>query len=428
MENRQPAVIITAPLDGPRSRARTVRPANEVLDEVTWLTHLDTYRVRDGVVAAFDDDDLDTTPREREGLGSNSRDMRLWRVLSQIADLVRAYNLLHSQLELRSKAMTMFVQEVERPGVARLVEVGEGVWRYIHGLVPIIQEGSHSGLWIARRVINALLMKFGVRAKTPAHLRSAQWQDVFDLKLRYLHFVYALALVSSMKSHAIDFNWQFWDEPVKYFKINESLTFRKYDIGSMGEYLGPVWILAKKTTFLLPNDGPSDSRSGRIDSGTEHESAGLDLPYLSARFANQELDGPTNTSTEAEMSTTEISKNTSNDPERPSFTFQISVSIPQLRELWNANIEFAEAEQMLDRESIEAGTMQETRTAAIKILEVGSGVVLPIGRPTLMNTEVEVVCGWYSLDPEGNGNMMAMADIIRDGEVELCDSDTLLII
>ncbi|KAE9963034.1 hypothetical protein BLS_009755 [Venturia inaequalis] len=445
-----PAIVITdsdPPPGSPSAApARVLRPANEVLDEVTWLTHLDFYTVRDGVVAAFDEDDLDSTPRAKGGRVGSKRHVDLDKVLSQIADLVKAYLLLHARFELKSKAATMFVQEAERPGVARLVEAGDETWKYVHDIVPIIRGGNRTGLRIAQDVVDSLLRMFGVQVEIREYiwlkerggladcdgtvdLGSAQLEDPLEWKLRLLHFVYALALVSSMNSHANEFNWQIWDDPVEYFKISESLTFRKYDIGSMGQFLGPVWILAGEVAFPLPDDvSASDVRPGRIGSVAHQEFAGIDFQHLSAKFSEQDLGGPTNTITEADTSTSEIASNVFDKPEGPSFTFQISVSIPQLRALWNANIKFAVEEQPIDREKIDAETMQQTSVLAIKSLEVGSGVVLPIGMPTLMELDVEVVCGWYSLDLEGSGNVITMADIEGDGDLELCDTDFLLII
>lgn len=220
-----------------------------------------------------------------------------------------------------------------------------------------------------------------------------------------------------MNSHVNDFNWQIWDDPVECFKISDSLTFRKYDIGSMGQFLGPVWILAGEVAFSVSKHEPtSDVRPRRLDSVTEE------------KFAEKDLDRPLNTTTEAEMSTIEESRDALDEAEIPSSKFQISASITQLKSLWNANVNFAVEEEPIDREKSDAETLQKTSASAIKSLEFGSGIVLPIGMPTLMDLDVEVVCGWYSLDPEGNGNTIAMADIEGDGEIELCDSDFLLVI
>lgn len=161
-----PAIETTVPRPLSPSAPRTLRPANEVLDEVTRLTHLDSYNVRNGVVAAFDGPDPDSTPKARGGRnGSNKKDVDFGKVVSQVADLVKAYDLLHVEFDLRSKAATMFVQEVARPGVAGLVEVGEEVWSDIHDLVKVCREGSEDGLIQAGDEVDRLLTMFGVMAE-----------------------------------------------------------------------------------------------------------------------------------------------------------------------------------------------------------------------------------------------------------------------
>lgn len=162
-----PATIDIAP-DAPSespSAPWVLLPANEVFDEVTWLTHLDFYTVRDGVVAAFDEDELDGTPRANGGRGGRKKDVDLGTVLSQIADLVEAYLLLHARFDLTFRTTTMFVQEAERPGVARLAGVGEETWKYVHDIVPIIRGGSRVGLRIAHEVVDSLLSNFKVQVE-----------------------------------------------------------------------------------------------------------------------------------------------------------------------------------------------------------------------------------------------------------------------
>lgn len=161
-----PAIEITAPPPLSPSTPRTLRPANEVLDEVYLLTHLDSYTIHDRVVAAFDENDVNSTPRAKEGRGSTRRDVNLGRVLSQIADLVKAYDLLQEEFQLRTKAITMFVQEVARPGVARLVEAGEEVWTDVYDLVEICRKGSQDELRQAEVEADRLLLIFGVVAET----------------------------------------------------------------------------------------------------------------------------------------------------------------------------------------------------------------------------------------------------------------------
>lgn len=245
--------------------------------------------------------------------------------------------------------------------------------------------------------------------------------DVLGLKLRHLHFVYALALVSSINNHAVDFNWQIWDDPVDCLKVSKSLAFRKYDIGSMGEFLGQVWILANETALDIPTGEPARSvRPGRIDSFAEQELAGVDLPFLAENFAKQDLVEPTSKITEAESSAMEISRGHSNEPTGPSVAFQISVSISQLWALWHANINFAEKEdRSINRENTESETTQEKPGLRIGSLGVGEGVILPIDNPAPGNSALskEVVCKWYSLGADGDGNVRTMADIAGDEDI-----------
>lgn len=161
-----PAIETTVPLPLSSLAPRTLRPANEVLDEVTKLTHLDSYNVRDGVAAAFDETDPDSTPKAKgKQSGSNKKEVDLGKVVSQMADLVKAYDLLHVEFDLRSKSMTMFVQEVARPGVAGLIEVGEEVWSDVHDLLKMCREGREDGLRHAGDEVDRLLMMFGVVAE-----------------------------------------------------------------------------------------------------------------------------------------------------------------------------------------------------------------------------------------------------------------------
>lgn len=204
----------------------------------------------------------------------------------------------------------------------------------------------------------------------------ASLHDALGWKLRHVHFVYALALVSSMNCHTVDFNWQIWEDPAECFMVNKSLEFRKHDIGSMAEFLGQVWVLAKKTASGRSNDEPA--RPG------------------------------------------------------PSLRFQISVSITQLWSLWHADINFAVTEEhLIEREQIKFGTMHKKRGLQIQSLEVGSGMVLPIVEPALRSSAIstETVCGWCSLDLETGNIMGGMADVACDfGEVEVYESDMLLIL
>lgn len=160
-----PAIEITAPPPTSSSEPQAPLPTDEVLDEVTRLTHLDFYSVCDGVVAAFDEDGLDSTPKAKGGRGEFREDVDLGKVLSHTRDLVKAYDLLHKEFELKSEAVTMFVQEVERPEVAKLVEAGEDVWGDVYDVVKMCQHGSEHGLRQVVQEVDGLLMIFGVVAE-----------------------------------------------------------------------------------------------------------------------------------------------------------------------------------------------------------------------------------------------------------------------
>ncbi|QDS77452.1 hypothetical protein FKW77_006872 [Venturia effusa] len=446
-----PAIIITSPPPSPPSSPapQALRPANEVLEEVTRLTHLDFYNVRDGVVSAFDgvvsafdEVDAENTPRAQGGSDNDRHQLRrsevravdLEKVLSQLADLIKAYDMLHAQFTLKSKAITMLVQEEERPKVAALVQVGEEVWTCIDDLVELCREGDHDDLGKAGEEVERLLARFGLEIEILVHAKDlASVHVLLGWKLRYLHFVYALALVSSINNHAVDFNWQIWDDPVDCFKFGDSLTFRKHDIGSMGDFLGQVWILAREMTLDMPNDEPvGNARPGRNDSFATRRLPDVDLLFRFPSLADQNLHEPPNTITEPGKSTIETSRDISAEPEGPSCTFQISVSIIQLWRLWNADINFAEVEHSGNGTAIEFQTKQKKRGLRIESVELGFGVVVPMGEPVPSDSSVphEVVCRWCKLGPDENGNVRTMADILGEGNVGEVDygCDRLLIL
>lgn len=256
-------------------------------------------------------------------------------------------------------------------------------------------------------------------------------------KLRHLHFLYALALVSSVGNHVVDFDWQIWEEPVRCFRVSKTLTFRRHDVESMAGFLGKVWILAKEElvneTDQDTTAGGGGGRPGRIDSCVERDPAELEFQYLAIASAEQNMDETASTHQTAETGFIKGLTNPTSNPKGVNSTFQISISVSQLCALWNADIGFVEPEQhQVDREDASTRTTGKGSGRRIKRLEVGSGVILPVvGSSSDKHASKEIVCKWYSLESTGSTNVRTMVEVVGDediGYVFLTDLDTLLIL
>lgn len=429
-------------------RPQPPRPADEVLAEITRLTHLDDYPILEGVVSPIEE-----ARHVVIGIFPDN-------ILSKISDLVKAYDLLHTEFELRSTSITMFVQEKNRPRVARLVEVNEDEWGNVENLIPLCRQGSEASLMEAEDEIEQLLQTFEVDAEIrefdvdvvfgfSADCDVAVWlkdevksstHGILGWKLQHLHFVYALALISSVTNHVVDFNWQIWEEPVHCFRFNGVLTFRRHAIGSMGEFLGPVWILANDAIIdsvhhstasseYLPRTNHSFGQRGFGERGTV---------LLAGDFAerNQESDRTTSSRTETGTYPMKAPAAHSGNAAGSDFAFNISISVVKLWALWYVNVKFVEqVRDLVDGANAETKTPPNGSRPRIESLEVGSGVVLPVddslNEQFVTDGTDEIVCRWYNLDRNDHGNAKTMADIVIEGnteDVSFYDSYTLLIV
>jgi hypothetical protein len=143
---------VAVDMDTSQSHPQPLRPADEVLAEIALLAHLDDYPLVNGVVTPVEE--------ARNVIRGNFPDNMLFR----LDHLIKAYDLLHAEFELRSTAVTMLVQDKSRPRVARLAEVNEDEWANVENVVSLCREGSEANLREAEDEIEQLLQTFGVSA------------------------------------------------------------------------------------------------------------------------------------------------------------------------------------------------------------------------------------------------------------------------